>query len=152
MKFISTILLVLLVITSSAQASNEFRFTCFAKDSNFNGFMELETYIEALMTIKDTEATLNGYDFSYKLKIGNEIWSQANINSKNLVSNNPKYRPRVYKNHYQFDISEGVFGKVKFLIPFNPKKTYLDHFNAVLIFTHIDDHAGDTVFTECSID
>lgn len=139
-------------MTSIAQAANEFRFYCYGEQSDFNGFLKLETHVEAFMTIKGNEARLHGHDFSYKLMDGNSVWSEANIESKDLIRNNPNYNPRTYKNHFQFDISKGVNGDVKLLIPFNAGKNYDDHFNAVLIFKGIDDHAGDSVNVECSID
>jgi hypothetical protein len=137
---------------TSVKAANEFRFYCSGTMDEFNGFLKLETHVEAYMTIQDGQATLHGHDFSYTMLDADDIWSQFSIESKDVITNNPNYRPRIYKEHYQFNISKGVDGKVKLLIPFIAGKTYDDHFTAILIFTHIEDHAGDSVQVECSID
>jgi hypothetical protein len=152
MPSLKLLCLSLILITTSVQAANEFRFYCSGTMDEFNGFLKLETHVEAYMTIQDGKATLHGHDFSYRMLDADDIWSQFSIESKDVITNNANYRPRVYKEHYQFDISKEVDGKVKLLIPFIADKTYDDHFTAILIFTHIEDHAGDSVRLQCSID
>jgi hypothetical protein len=152
MPSLKLLCLSLILITTSVQAANEFRFYCSGTMDEFNGFLKLETHVEAYMTIQDGKATLHGHDFSYRMLDADDIWSQFSIESEDVISNNPNYRPRVYKEHYQFDISKEVDGKVKLLIPFIAGKTYDGHFTAILIFTHIEDHAGDSVKLQCSID
>jgi hypothetical protein len=152
MRFITFISLVVFLASTNIKAADEFRFYCYGTKADFNGFLDLTTHVEAFMTVKGSKAILHGHDFSYKLNDGNAIWSSANVESEHEVANNPNYRPFVHKDHFQFDISPGVMGRVKLLVPFNAGKTDDDHFFAVLIFTHIDDHAGDSVMVECSID
>jgi len=152
MKFITIVSLSLFLTMTTVRAADDFRFLCYATQDDFNGFLKLETQIEAAISIQGNKATLYAYDLIYKMFDGEDLWTEAYIETDAVVLNNPNYRPRVYKEHFQFDISQGVNGTVKLLIPFNAGNTYDDRFMAVLILTHIDDHAGDSVQLECSID
>lgn len=154
MKHLSQITLLVLFTLNVAQAKSAFRFYC-QTTSPLHDYLMVSTHVEAAITIDESRATLHGYDFSYKFYEGDDnVWSEADIEHEEDVSNNPNYRPRVYKNHFQFDLSNGIFGKVTFLVPFNAGKVENDedHFRAVLIFTNIEDHDGGSVAVECSID
>lgn len=152
MKTIALALMGLILNVSLASAANEIGFLCSAKVDEFGGSFKLTTVVEGYLIKTPTGAVLSGYDFKYKVLDGRYVWSEANVSFKEDFTNDPNYRPRKYKNHYKFDLSKNIFGFVNFLVPFEAFNSPDDRFEAVLIMTNIDDHAGDTVYLKCSID
>lgn len=152
MKLITLALMGLILNISFANAANEIGFLCSANVDEFGGSFELKTVVKGYLVKKQNGAVLSGYDFKYKVLDGNYVWSEANVSFDADFENDSNYKPRKYKNHYKFDLSKDIFGFVNFLVPFDAFNSPDDRFNAVLIMTNIDDHAGDTVYLNCSID
>lgn len=152
MKMINLALIVSILNIPFANAGNEISFLCSAKIDDFSGFFQLETVVEGYLTKKQNGVVLSGYDFKYKVLDGTYVWSEANVSSDSDLENDSNYKPRKYKNHYKFDLSKNIFGSVNFLVPFEAFNSSDDQFEAVLIMSNIDDHAGDTVYLKCSID
>ena len=123
-------------------------FKCSTESSGFGGWLDFSSTLQGSVKHAGTTVTITQYYFSYVALDGDYAWSEAKIENAGPVMNNPSYRPRVYKNHWQFDISKGVFGTVKLLMPqkaFNSQ----DDFSVTLIMSWIEDHAGDSVSLEC---
>lgn len=123
-------------------------FKCSTESSGFGGWLDFSSTLEGSLKHRGTTVTITQYDFSYVALDGDDAWSEAKVEKAGPVMNNPNYRPRVYKNHLQFDISKGVFGTVMLLIPKAALKSQQD-FNVTLIMSWIEDHAGDSVSLEC---
>jgi hypothetical protein len=152
MKFFTLALMSFILNISLASAANEIGFLCTANVDGFGGSFKLKTVLKGYLVKKQKGAVLSGYDFKYKVLDGNYVWSEANVSFDTDLENDSDYKPRKYKNHYKFDISKDIFGFVNFLVPFEAFNSSDDRFKAVLIMTSIDDHAGDTVHLNCSID
>jgi hypothetical protein len=148
----ASLILVFSFTISTSHAQNEMGFLCSVKDGAFGGYFSLDAKIEGFMVKTETGAVLENYDFEYRVMDEDDIWSQATVSVATELANYANYRPRVYKEHYKFDLSKGVFGTVSFLVPFDAFSAPEDRFEAVLIMSNIDDHAGDTVRLSCSID
>ncbi len=123
-------------------------FKCSTETNGFGGWLDFSSQLSGKIKITGPTVTLTNYDFSYVALDGNYAWSEAKVTNAGPVVNNPNYRPRVYKNHLQFDISKGVFGMVKLLIPQHAFKSS-DDFTVTLIMSWIEDHAGDSVSLDC---
>jgi hypothetical protein len=140
------------LISSQIQARSEASFICTTEKTEFNGYFSIDLKIEGFLESSSGIAKLSHYQIEYQVFDGNEIWSQANINSTNSLFNNSRYNPRVYTNHFQFIISKEILGEIYFIVPKNFAQSEDDKFDAYVIMTAIEDHAGDTVAIECSID
>jgi hypothetical protein len=152
MKFFTLALMGFILNISLASAANEIGFLCTANVDEFGGSFKLETVVKGYLVKKQNGAILSGYDFKYQVLDGTYVWSEADVSFDADLENDRNYRPRKYKNHYKFDLSKNIFGFVNFLVPFEAFNSSDDRFEAVLIMTNIDDHAGDTVYLNCSID
>lgn len=144
----TTLLLIALFASLSgfAQAQN---FHCTTEDQEFGGWLAFEAELQGSLIITGKSYEIIQYDFTYDAKDGENSWSKADIRGAGPVLNNPNYRPRVYFNHLQFDISEGVFDYVNMLLPQKALTHNSSVFKVVLIMSWIEDHAGGTVFLDC---
>ena len=144
----TTLLLIALLASLSgfAQAQN---FHCTTEDQEFGGWLAFEAELQGSLIKTGKSYKIIQYDFTYDAKDGEHSWSQADVRGAGPVQNNPNYRPRVYFDHIQFDISEGIFGYVNMLVPKTAFVTSKAEFTVVLIMSWIEDHAGGTVFLDC---
>lgn len=145
-------LFLIMLISANLQAKSEAGFICIAEKADFNGYFLVDVKIEGFLESNLGTYKLSHYQIEYQVHDGDEIWSQANIHSTSPILNNPLYKPRVYKDHVQFNLSKDIFGEIYFLVPKDFSTSEDDRFQAFAIMTEIEDHAGDTVKLECSID
>ncbi len=124
-------------------------FKCSTETSGFGGWLDFNSTLKGELKKVGGFAKITNYAFFYEALDGNYVWSKADIKEAAPVYNNSYYRPRVYMNHVQFDISKGVFGMVKLLVP-EAALHSRDDFSVTLIMSWIEDHAGDSVSLECS--
>lgn len=139
-----------LLFALSAKA-NPMTFECSVEDVEFSGWLTFNSTLRGSLEKKGDRFVITSYDFFYEALDGDHAWSKADVKNATPVSNNPNYRPRVYKDHLQFDISKNVFGHVNLLLPHKALSSH-GTFTAVLIMSWIDDHAGDTMFLDCTLD
>jgi hypothetical protein len=140
------ILIALVLLLSLPLMAADFK--CSTESSGFGGWLDFSSTLEGKMKISGNSVTITQYDFNYVALDGDYAWSEAKVENAGPVTNNPNYRPRTYKNHLQFDISKGIFGTVKLLMPQKAFKSQ-DDFSVTLIMSWIEDHAGDSVSLEC---
>lgn len=144
-----TIILIATLITSLTSFAQEKNFICTTEDQEFGGWLDFEAELKGNLTKKGSSYEILQYYFNYDAKDGDYSWSKADIRGAGPVRNNPNYRPRVYFNHLQFNISKGIFGYVNMLVPKSAFKSSKNEFIVALIMSWIEDHAGGTVFLDC---
>jgi hypothetical protein len=149
--YILSIALSFCLASISAFAASSRSFYCHeVSTGSLRDYFDVSTSVESTITQTSEGASLDYYNFDYLIMDGDYVWSQASVKEINPLHNNTRYNPRVYKEHFQFNFSKGIFGSVYFIVPKKVLTSTEKKFTAYLIMTHIEDHAGGTVRVECS--
>lgn len=136
------------VFTMTAEAAS---FRCAANGVPFSGYMTAYINVSGELDQTVHRSYIRNYQISYDLMIDDLRFAELDVaQTRRPLRNSRHYSPTVYRDHLRFDFSHYIkIGKGRLMLHKSAFTDEVTEFEATMMLTGIEDHAGGSVKLEC---